>query len=84
MQGFPMAAVTIRKLSDEAHRALKARAKKHARSAEAEMRTILEESVRPKQRLKIGSELAAFGRKYGGLELDITRDQTPTDAPDFS
>ena len=79
-----MAAVTIRKLSDEAHRALKARAKKHSRSTEAEMRTILEETVLPKRRLLIGSELAAFGRRYGGIELDITRDQTPTDAPDFS
>ncbi len=79
-----MAAVTIRKLSDEAHRALKLRAKRHARSTEAEMRAILEGAVLPKQRLLIGSELAAFGRKYGGIELDITRDQTPTDAPDFS
>lgn len=36
-----MAAVTIRNLSEEAHRALKVRAAQHNRSAEAEMRTIL-------------------------------------------
>ena len=33
-----MAAVTIRNLSDEAHRALKVRAAQHNRSTEAEMR----------------------------------------------
>ena len=37
-----MAAVTILNLSDEAHRALKARAAQHNRSAEVEMRAILE------------------------------------------
>ena len=37
-----MPAVTIRNLSDEAHRALKVRAIHHGRSAEAEMRDILE------------------------------------------
>lgn len=42
-----MAAVTIRNLSEEAHRALKVRAAQHNRSAEAEMRTILEAAVRP-------------------------------------
>jgi plasmid stability protein len=39
--------ITIRKLSEEAHRALKARAARHNRSAEAEMRAILEAAVRP-------------------------------------
>ena len=37
-----MAAVTIRNLSDEALRSLEARAARHNRSAEAEMRAILE------------------------------------------
>ena len=37
-----MAAVTIRNLSEEAHRALKIRAARHNRSTEAEMRAILE------------------------------------------
>jgi len=39
-----MPAVTIRNLSEEAHRALKVRAAQHNRSAEAEMRVILEGS----------------------------------------
>lgn len=42
-----MARVTIRNLSEDAHRALKLRAAQHGRSMEAEMRAILEEAVRP-------------------------------------
>jgi len=38
---------------------------------------ILDEAVRPKERVKLGSALAAFGRSVGGLDLDISRDPTP-------
>ena len=48
-----MAAVTIRNLSEETHRALKRRAALHGSSTEAEIRTILEEAVRPKTRIMI-------------------------------
>ena len=41
-----MAAVTIRKLNDDALRELKSRAKAKGRSAEAEMREILEKAWR--------------------------------------
>lgn len=74
-----MAAVTVRNLPEETHRALKLRAAQHGRSTEAEIREILENAVRPKVRLKIGSELAAFGKRFGGLDLDISRDQTPAE-----
>ena len=40
-----MPAVTIRNLSDATHRALKVRAAQHGRSAEAEMRDILEKNA---------------------------------------
>jgi len=73
-----MSAVTVRNLPEATHRALKLRAAEHGRSTEAEIREILEDAVRPKVRLKIGAELAAFGRQLGGLELDIERDPTPT------
>lgn len=73
-----MPAVTIRNLPAATHRALKARAAKHGRSTEAEIRIILETAVRPATRVRLGSELAELGRKYGGLELPIERDQTPT------
>jgi len=71
-----MAVVTVRNLPDETHRALRVRAAQNGRSTEAEIREILEAAVRPKERLKIGSELAAFGDKYD-LELEIVRDQEP-------
>lgn len=40
--GLRMAAVTIRNLHEEIHRALKMRAAQHNRSTESEMRAILE------------------------------------------
>ncbi len=73
-----MPAVTIRNLPETTHRALKARAAKHGRSTEAEIRLIIETAVRPADRVRLGSELAELGRKYGGIDLQIERDQTPT------
>jgi plasmid stability protein len=78
-----MSAITIRNIPDETHRALKQRAAQNGRSTEAEIRDILEQAVRPNERMKIGSELAAFGRKLGGIELDIKRDQNPIEPADF-
>ena len=83
-RGNPVAAVTIRDLADETHRALKVRAKAHGRSAEAEMRAILDEVVRPAERIKLGTEIRKLVEKYGGFDLDIERDQTPPRYPDFS
>jgi len=57
-----MPAVTIRNLSEETHRALKVRAAHHGRSTEAEIRDIIEAAVRPDERVKLGSLLAAIGR----------------------
>ena len=78
-----MSVVTVRNLPEETHRALKLRAAQNGRSTEAEIREILEEKVRPKTRVKIGSELAAFGKRFGGLDLKIARDQTPTEPAVF-
>jgi plasmid stability protein len=78
-----MSAITVRNIPDETHRALKQRAAQNGRSTEAEIRDILEQAVRPNERMKIGSELAAFGRKLGGIELDIKRDQNPIEPADF-
>lgn len=77
-----MPAVTIRNLSEEAHRALKVRAAHHGRSAEAEMRDILETAVRPPNRLRIGSALSALSRNAGLTNADFealeqARDRTP-------
>lgn len=58
-----MAILTVRNLPDEVHRALRVRAAQHGRSTEAEVRTILEEAVKPQGRLKLGSMLADIGRQ---------------------
>lgn len=76
-----MAAVTVRNISEETHRALKVRAAQNGRSTEAEIRTILEAAVQPK--IGMGSALAQIGRQIGGAELDIKRDSTPTKAARF-
>ena len=78
-----MPAVTVRSLSAETHRALKLRAARHGRSTEAEIRDILDAAVRPAARVKVGSALAAFGRRLGGLDLEIARDKTSTEAAKF-
>lgn len=76
-----MPAVTIRNLSDETHRALRVRAAHHGRSTEAEIREIIEAAVRPPERIKLGSLLAAIGRDAELSNLDVealqkNRDQT--------
>ena len=78
-----MAAVTIRNLRAETLRALKARAKSNGRSTEAEIREILGTAVHPATRIKLGSELAAFGKKVNGLHLKLTRDPRPTEPAEF-
>ena len=84
-----MAAVTIRNLSEEAHRALKVRAAKHNRSTEAEIRAILEAAVRPEARLRLGTALADMSRRIGLTNADVealepVRDTTPAEPMRFS
>jgi antitoxin FitA len=78
-----MPAVTVRNLPEAVHRALKVRAAENSRSTEAEIRVILEEAVTPRARIRIGSELAAFGQRYGGIELNYKRDRRPIEPAEF-
>jgi plasmid stability protein len=87
-----MAAVTIRNLSEETHRALKLRAAQHNRSTEAEIRAILEAAVRPEGRLLLGTALSDASRRMGltngdveVLEqtLDQVRDRRPAEPMRF-
>lgn len=84
-----MATVTIRNLPDEVHRALRVRAATHGRSTEAEIRDILETTVRPPERVKLGSLLVSIAREAGGLTLaearrfDRLRDKTPAEPMGF-
>lgn len=78
-----MPAVTIRQIPEKTHRALKSRAARNGRSTEAEIRKILEDAVASPNRLKIGSELAALGRRFGGITLNIKRDKRPIEPASF-
>lgn len=75
-----MPAVTIRNLSEETHRALKVRAARHNRSAEAEMRAILEDAVRPANRPRLGTALAEMSRKIGLTNADVDALEQARDA----
>lgn len=77
-----MAMLTVRNLPDEVHRALRVRAAQHGRSMEAEVREILEATVAPKGRVKLGSLLAEIGQKARLTEeeaavFDDVRDNSP-------
>lgn len=78
-----MAVVSVRNLPEETHRALRLRAARHGRSTEAEIRAILEDAVRPETRIKVGSELAAFGKRAGGIDIELARDASPVEAASF-
>ncbi len=75
-----MPAITIYNIPDATYRALAARAADHGRSTEAEIRAILENAVASPERVKLGSVLAAIGREFGGVDLEIQRDAAPARA----
>ena len=77
-----MASITVRNVPDEVHRAPRVLAAQHGRSAEAEIRDILERAVKPAKRVRLGDALAALGREAGLTEQDIAaidqaRDKSP-------
>ncbi|MDC9620732.1 Arc family DNA-binding protein [Xenorhabdus sp. XENO-7] len=83
-----MAMMTVRNIPDEVHRALRMRATLHGRSTEAEVRAILEESVKADGRIKLGSMLAEIGRQAKLSDEEFTaieqvRDKTPAKPVSF-
>ncbi|WP_339057561.1 FitA-like ribbon-helix-helix domain-containing protein [Candidatus Regiella endosymbiont of Tuberolachnus salignus] len=78
-----MASITVRNIKEEIHRALRVKAATHGRSTEAEIRIILENAVRSRGRIKLGSLLAEIGREVGGVDLEIERDKTPAEPMSF-
>ncbi|HRP24444.1 FitA-like ribbon-helix-helix domain-containing protein [Thauera sp.] len=84
-----MPSITVRNIPDEVHRAIRVRAAMHGRSAEAEVRSILEQAAKPQGRLKLGTLLASIAREAGGLtdeELALfenARDKTPAEPMRF-
>jgi len=84
-----MPSITIRNVPDDVHRAIRVRAAMHGRSAEAEIRDILEKAAKPEGRLKLGSLLTSIAREAGGLtdteagHFDQLRDKTPAEPMSF-
>lgn len=84
-----MANLTVRKLPDEVHRALRERAARHGCSTEAEIREILMTAVRPPSRVKLGSLLTSIAREAGPLTdteadgFNHLRDKTPAEPMRF-
>jgi plasmid stability protein len=77
-----MPSITVRNVPDEVHRAIRVRAAQHGRSAEAEIREILEAAVKPEGRVKLGSVLADIGRRARLTDdecaiFERVRDKTP-------
>jgi plasmid stability protein len=78
-----MGALNVRNLPEDVHSALRVRAAQNQRSTEAEVRAIIEAAVMPKNRIRLGSLLAAIGEEFGGVNLDISRDPAPTEPAIF-
>lgn len=83
-----MAMLTVRNIPDEVHRALRVRAAQHGNSMEAEVREILESTVSPAGRVKLGSLLSDLGRqtRLSHQEFETfarVRDKTPAHPPEF-
>jgi antitoxin FitA len=79
-----MATVTVRNLPDKVHRALRVRAAMHGHSTEAEIRNILETTVCPPNRLRMGTALAKLGQRVGLTDEDFAvfeqlHDKTPAE-----
>lgn len=77
-----MPSITIRNVPAEVHRALRVRAALNGRSAEAEVRAILESATNPEGRTKVGSILTAIGHAAAlsdeeANSFDNIRDRTP-------
>ena len=66
-----MAVLTIRSLPAALHRALKARAARHGRSMEAEVRAIIAQAIDAPKRVRIGSTLMQLRQDVGLTNKDV-------------
>ena len=79
-----MAAISVRNLSDETHRGLKARAAVHGRSTEAEIRKILDEAASGYAGEGLGTRITQIASEVGGFEIEVSRSDSMTEPTDFS
>ena len=78
-----MGSLNVRNLSDATHRALRIQAARHGRSMEAEVRAILDDALNQRKVPELGAMLAAIGRDFHGVDLDIARDTAPAEPATF-
>jgi plasmid stability protein len=85
-----MPAMTVRNISDAGHAALKRRAKLHGKSAEAEVRAMLDALAEPQQLADSKQEVVGFGtklhqifHKHGVTLPEYVRDKTPLEPAIF-
>lgn len=64
-------AVTIRGVPEEQHRAIRVRAEKHGHLLQAEMREILTNVVKSKNRVKLGDLLVDIGREVKLIDEEM-------------
>ena len=79
-----MPAITVRGISQQTHDALRARALRHGRSTEAEVRAILDAAADSEPRVRLGSLLVDIAHATGGIEIEYERDRTPHQPVDLS
>jgi antitoxin FitA len=76
-----MASIMVRNLDEDVKRKLRVRAARHGRSMEAEVRAILEESVRQQDNFA-EALMGTFG-ELGGVELELPARTARPRSPDF-
>ena len=64
-----MATIVVRNLDENVKQLRRVRAAKHGRSMEAEVRSILEETLRERDNFAVA--IMETFQKFGGVELDI-------------
>ena len=81
-----MAAVVIRNIPEATHRALKARAKAHGRSTEAEIRNILVDATKQAERERgtLGTDLHNLWMETGQWDLHLPPRAEPMRIIDFT
>jgi plasmid stability protein len=72
-----MPSITITNIPEETLQALQIRAAKAGRNTNDEALLILENRLRPANRVKLGILLAEIGQIAGGADLLIERDKSP-------
>lgn len=78
-----MAQIVVRQIPEEVHRALKAQAAAHGRSAEAELREIIAHAVLPQSRPRTGDLMRSIWSGAETDDLSVERDRTPAKPAGF-